>query len=167
MSQGGDMDILEYAMKMEKDGEQYYRRAAEKVNNKGIKTILSMLADEEVKHYNALARIQAQQPTEMAGTVILADAKNVFEQMNESDEKLDVDAGQTELYKEAQRIEEKSRDFYLEKAEEVSEEQQKELFLRLAEEEKKHYFLLENIIEFVSRPEHWLENAEFCHLEEY
>ncbi|MHC4911431.1 MAG: ferritin family protein, partial [Planctomycetota bacterium] len=62
------MDILEYAMKMEKDGEQYYRRTAEKVNNKGIKTILSMLADEEVKHYNALARIQAQQPAEMVET---------------------------------------------------------------------------------------------------
>ncbi len=161
------MDILEYAMKMEKDGEQYYRRTAEKVNNKGIKTILSMLADEEVKHYNALARVQAQQPAEMVETVILADAKNVFEQMIDSGGTLDTDAGQTELYKEAQRIEEKSRDFYLEKAEEVSEEQQKELFLRLAEEEKKHYFLLENIIEFVSRPERWLENAEFCHLEEY
>lgn len=35
------------------------------------------------------------------------------------------------------------------------------------EEEKKHYFLLDNIIEFVSRPEQWLENAEFYHLEEY
>jgi rubrerythrin len=161
------MDIFDYAMKMEKDGEQYYRRVAEKVNNKGIRTILSMLADEEVKHYNALARMQAQQPAEMAETVILADAKNVFEQMNESGEKLDVDATQTELYKEAQRIEEKSRVFYMEKAEEVSGKEQKELFLRLAEEEKKHYLLLENIIEFVSRPEDWLENAEFYHLEEY
>lgn len=161
------MDIFDYAMKMEKDGEQYYRRVAEKVNNKGIKTILSMLADEEVKHYNALAKIKAKQPAEMAETVILADAKNVFEQLNESGEKLNVDATQTELYREAQRIEEKSRVFYMEKAEEVSEKQQKELFLRLAEEEKKHYFLLENIIEFVSRPEHWLENAEFYHLEEY
>ena len=45
--------------------------------------------------------------------------------------------------------------------------QQKDVFLKLADEEKKHYFLLGNIIEFISRPEHWLENAEFHHLEEY
>jgi rubrerythrin len=55
----------------------------------------------------------------------------------------------------------------MEKANEVTEEYQKEIFQRLADEEKKHYFLLENIIEFVSRPETWLENAEFYHLEEY
>lgn len=67
----------------------------------------------------------------------------------------------------AQDIEERSLDFYLEKANEITEEYQKEIFLRLADEEKKHYFLLENIIEFVSRPETCLENAEFYHLEEY
>jgi len=55
----------------------------------------------------------------------------------------------------------------LEKAHEVKEKYQEELFLRLAEEEKKHFFLLKNIVEFVSRPETWLENAEFYHLEEY
>ena len=55
----------------------------------------------------------------------------------------------------------------IEKAQEVPEEYQKRIFLKLAEEEKKHYFLLENIIDFVSRPATWLENAEFCHLEEY
>ena len=67
----------------------------------------------------------------------------------------------------AQDIEKKSRDFYTEKANEVKQEYQKDIFLKLAEEEKKHYFLLENIIDFISRPETWLENAEFNHLEEY
>ncbi len=160
------MNIFEYAMQMEKDGENYYRQLAEKVNNKGIQTILTMLADEEVKHYNALVKIQAQKP-QMAETTILTDAKNVFEQMKEGNEKLNIDVNQIELYKEAQKIEERSINFYLEKADKVTEEYQKELFLKLAEEEKKHYFLLENIIEFVSRPQTWLENAEWHHLDEY
>jgi len=69
--------------------------------------------------------------------------------------------------KKAQDIEKRSWDFYLEKSSEVKLQYQKEFFLKPAEEEKKHYFLLDNIIEFVSRPETWLENAEFCHLEEY
>ena len=58
-------------------------------------------------------------------------------------------------------------DFYQEKAGQMEEEYQREIFTALAEEEKKHFFLLENIIEFVSRPRNWLENAEFHHLDEY
>jgi hypothetical protein len=39
----------------------------------------------------------------------------------------------------------------------------------LAAEEKKHLRIMENIVEFVSRPEpgNWLENAEWYHLDEY
>jgi rubrerythrin len=166
LSRERDMNIFEFAMQMEKDGENCYRQLAKKVNNKGIETILTMLADDEVKHYNAIEKMRASRP-QMAETTILADAKNVFEQMKEGNEKFDIDSGQIELYKKAQGIEKKSRDFYLEKAKEVEEDFQKETFRKLAEEEKKHYFLLENVIQFVSRPQTWLENAEFYHLEEY
>jgi rubrerythrin len=160
------MDIYGYAMQMEKDGENYYRQLAQQSENKGLKTILTMLADEEVKHYNAIEKMKAGEP-QMAETTILADAKNVFVQLKEMGEKFDFNTEQVALYKKAQDIEKKSEDFYREKANDVEEEYQKNLFLKLAEEEKKHYFLLENIIQFVSRPETWLENAEFYHLEEY
>ena len=163
---GGTMNIFEYAMQMEKDGEEYYRQLAGKTANKGLQTILTMLADEEVKHYKTIEKMKTAKP-EMVETTILPDAKNIFIQIKESSKNFDYDTGQIQLYKKAQDIEEKSRDFYLEKANEVEEEYQKEIFLKLADEEKKHYFLLENIIEFVSRPETWLENAEFYHLEEY
>ena len=45
------MDIYEYAMQMEKDGEAYYRDLAGKTSHQGLKSILGMLADAEVKHY--------------------------------------------------------------------------------------------------------------------
>ena len=160
------MDIFEYAMQMEKDGETYYRQLIQMVANKGLKTILTMLADEEVKHYNAIDKIRIGE-SQMTATTILTDAKNIFVQLKNAGTGFDVEKSQVDLYKKAQDIEEKSRDFYLEKANEVGQDYQKQLFLKLAEEEKKHYFLLDNIIEFVSRPEYWLENAEFYHLEEY
>lgn len=160
------MNILEYAMQMEKDGETYYRQLIQQTTNKGLRTILTMLANEEVKHYNAIDKIRTGK-SQMAATTILAGAKNIFVKLKDSSEGFDAEISQIDLYKKAQDIEEKSRDFYLEKANEVDQDYQKELFLKLAEEEKKHYFLLYNIIEFVSRPEHWLENAEFCHLEDY
>jgi rubrerythrin len=160
------MTIFEYAMQVEKDGEEFYRKLLAAVDDKGLKAILTMLADEEVKHYKALKKMQSEE-TGMAETTILSDSKNIFEEMKNSGESIQPDTGQIKLYKEAQNIEQKSREFYQEKAEEVSQEYQRRLFLRLAEEERKHYVLLDNIIEFVQRPDTWLENAEFCHLEEY
>jgi rubrerythrin len=159
-------NIFEYAMQMEKDGEDYYRQLAQQASNDGMRTILTMLADEEVKHYNALEKIQSQK-TQIVESGILTDAKNVFAQIKESGESFDFDISQADLYKKARDIEKKSQDFYTEKASEVTQEYQKELFLKLADEEKKHYVLLDNIIDFVSKPEQWLENAEFFHLEDY
>ncbi len=160
------MNLFEYAMQMEKDGEEYYRTLARQTANKTLQTILTMLADEEVKHHNTIERMQTTE-LRMAEATILTDARNIFVQIKESGESLDFDIKQTDLYRKAQDIEKESQDFYTEKANEVTEEYQKKLFLKLADEERKHYFLLGNIIEFVSKPEHWLENAEFFHLEEY
>ena len=160
------MDILDYAMKMEKDGESFYRQLAKDADSKGVKTIFAMLADEEVRHFNIIQKIKSRTPQQIQDSQILNDVKNVFVQIKESGEKIDYHAKQSELYKKAQDIEELSRKFYLDKAAAAMPEHKK-IFLKLAEEEKKHYFLLENIIQFVSRPEQWLENAEFCHLEDY
>ena len=159
-------NIFQYAMQMEKDGENYYRQLAQQANNNGLKTILTMLADEEVKHYNALENIQSQN-TQIAESGILKDVKNVFIQIRDSGENLNYEINQIDLYKKARDIEQKSQDFYWEKAGEVTQDFQKKLFLKLADEEKKHYVLLDNIIELISRPEQWLENAEFFHLEDY
>lgn len=160
------MDVFEYAMQMEKDGEEFYRQLAQQANNKGLSTILTMLADDEVKHYNAIKTMQTEMP-DMPETTVLSGAKNIFIQMKDSGEHFDLDIKQIDLYKKAQDIEQKSQDFYLQKADEATDKTQKDVFLKLAEEEKKHYFLLGNLIEFVSRPGRWLENAEFFHLEEY
>ena len=160
------MNIFEFAMEKEKYSEDYYRRLADKTNNKGLEVIFNMLADEEAKHYKIVSDMKEDVAPDLADTTVLSDAKDVFTKMRESAQKFSFDISQTELYKKAQDIEKQSQNFYLEKANEA-EETQKEIFLRLAEEEKKHYFLLENIIDFVSRPETWLENAEFYHLDEY
>ncbi len=159
------MDIYEYAMQMEKDGESLYREVASKTGNGGLKTILTMLADAEVKHYRLFQNMKKNDKVGMPDSPILNDVKNVFIQMREK-KQFEADASQIELYKKAQDIEKQSRDFYLDKAEEVVPEQKK-IFLKIAEEEKRHYLILENIIRFVSQPDIWLENPEWYHLEDY
>lgn len=161
------MDIYEFAMQMEKDGEKYYRDSAQKVNNAGLKKILCVLADAEVKHYNILQKMKQNENIQMPDTQILSNVKNIFVQMKEEKDTLGINISQIDLYKNAQDIEKKSNEFYLEKAKEVNDQSQREIFLKIAEEEKKHYSILENIINFVSQPLDWLENAEWYHLEEY
>ncbi len=161
------MDVYEYAMQMEKDGESYYRELTEKIGNRGLKRILSMLADAEVIHYNILLKMKKSEKIEVADASILTDVKNIFIKMKEEKEITGINISQVELYKKAQQIEEKSQIFYLDKAGEVKDLLQKEIFLKIAEEEKKHFFILESIIDFVSQPQRWLEDAEWYHLEEY
>ena len=161
------MDIYEYAMQMEKDGETYYRELVEKVDNKGLKKIFTMLADAEVIHYNLFLKMKKNQVIHMTDTPILSNAKNIFAKMKEEKDTFGVTASQVAVYKKAQDIEKKSQEFYLEKTDEVNIPSQREIFLKIVEEEKKHYLILENIINFVSRPQIWLENAEWYHLEEY
>jgi rubrerythrin len=161
------MDVFDYAMQLEKDGEGYYREGAARSANKGMKKIMTMLADAEVKHYNVFEQMKEHKSVRLPEATILKDVKNVFIAMREEGGLEGISASETELYRKAQDIEKKTEDFYLEKASQVEDAAQKETFLQVAKEENKHYFILDQIIEFVSRPEQWLENAEWYHLEEY
>jgi rubrerythrin len=160
------MDIYEYAMKMEKDGETYYRELAGKTVNKGLKNIFTMLADAEVVHYDIFRKMRDKEKVATGQTEILSGVKNIFEKLREEKD-TEVNDTEIELYKKAQEVEKASRDFYLKQAEEVQDTARKEIFLKIADEENKHYFILERIIDFVSRPLTWLENPEWYHLEEY
>ena len=164
------MDIFTFAMQMEKDGEQYYSELSVKTDNKGIKTILTLLADAEVKHYQILETMsrEADNPV-LAKDTIFQNAKNIFQQMKDDKAAMNIasDVSYVGLYKEALDIESKSKSFYLEKADDVSNQAHKEILLQLAEEEKRHMVLINYIIEFISRPATWLENAEWYHLDEY
>ncbi len=161
------MDIFQFAMQMEKDGEKYYRKLGLKAEPDEIKYILNWLADEEVKHYQTFKAMSLNEAVALPSVDFLKNVKNIFQQMGESQTEWEPNPSLIKSYQKAQDLEEKSRDFYIEKANEVTVPGQKQLFLQIAEEEKKHYFILENIIEFMRRPERWLENAEWMHIDEY
>ena len=56
------MNIYKYAMKMEKDSENYYRELANKTGDLGLQNILKMLANDEVKHYHICLLYTSQSP---------------------------------------------------------------------------------------------------------
>jgi rubrerythrin len=161
------MDIFEFAMQQEKYSENYYRELAGKTSNDGLKNICEMLADEEVKHYKVIQRMRKTIPKKITNTPVLKNAKKVFEKISKSTKPYNFNTSELQLYKKAKDIEQKSKKFYLDKAEEVDDPSQKELFRKLAEEEQKHFIIIENICDFISKPQYFLENAEFHHMEDY
>lgn len=160
------MDIFEFAVQMENDGEQYYRQTAEKTADKGLQAILLMLAEDEQKHAEAIGRMQSE-TVSIQVTTVLDNAKNIFAQMKEFGGQMNLSGDEEQLYRQAMVLEQRSISFYMDRADEVENAEQKAIFERLAEEERKHYRLLQDIAEFVKRPKNWLENAEFSRFEEY
>lgn len=165
------MNIFEFALQLEKDGEDYYRKLASESKTEGLRKIFTMLADEEVKHAKVIKAIRDKiRETQFEDSPLLDNVSNVFQNMKETKQPLHIDATtETEKYRKAMDIEEMSRDFYQEKADKTDNSHRHELFLKLAAEEAKHLRIMENIVEFVSRPEpgNWLENAEWIHLQSY
>jgi len=165
------MNIYAFAMQMEKDGENYYRQLAEQSRSAGLKKIFVMLADEEVKHYHVVELLSKKSGVpQLAETKVLENVKNIFVEMRETREELYIDTtAEAQSYRKARDIEEVSREFYEEKAGQAESEAESMVLRQLAREEAKHLRIMENIVEYVSRPEsgRWLENAEWYHLDEY
>ncbi len=161
------MNIFDYAIKMEKDGEEFYNKLVNKTSNSGFKTILKMLARDEIKHREILEKMKANSESMMAETKILSEAKNVFQKMQDKKTDIISEDEALDLYNQAKDIEKKSEDFYKEKANEVDSAEQKKLLLKIADEEKRHLHLLDNITELLLRPKQWIETGEFIHLEDY
>jgi len=162
------MNIYKYAMQLEKDSENYYNKLMNETDDVGLQTILKMLAGEEAKHFSIVEQMMKNNThPELTETDLLKNVRNIFEKIKGKKLKFNFDLTQADFYRKAQEFEEKSYRHYLEMSDKVEVEAQKNLLLKLAEEEKKHMFLLENLVEFVSRPETWIENAEFNHLVEY
>ena len=160
------MDVFTYAMDMEKESERYYRELGRNCGNIELDSVFGLLADEEAKHHGLLKEMRAGSTVKEIQSQLLADVKTVFQQIRAKGE-FTCSLDQVELYERAQEVERKTRVHYLERTEQADDEAERALFERLAEEEQKHWALLDNIIELVSRPEQWIEDAEFTHLDDY
>ncbi len=155
------MNVYEYAMKVEKEGEAYYRELAAVATNPGLKRIFNMLAEEEVKHYNVFKNMMKKEALDLDKLDLITDTKTIFQTLNEEKNSVDLDKEQIQFYKDAIAREENSHNFYADKACEIEDEKEKAIFLQIAEEETKHKKVLEEIVLFLEEPADWVASAEF------
>lgn len=161
------MDVYGFAMQMEKDGEAYYRVCAAKSASAGLNRILLLLAAAEATHFELFRRMKAREEAVLPDAALLDLVKNVFVEIREREGTAGARTSEVELYRKALELERKSWELYGSFAERAASPIERLTFERVAVEERRHYRIVEGIIDFVSRPEQWLENAEWNHLEEY
>jgi rubrerythrin len=161
------MDVFDFALRLERDGEAYYRECAAKTAGAGLQRILLMLADAEAAHYAVFLRMQAREEAALPDTPLLEQVKNVFAEIREREGIVGARTAEVDLYRKALELERRSWEFYGAAADQAASPAEKLTFERVAVEERRHYRIVEGIVDFVSRPEQWLENAEWHHLEDY
>lgn len=164
------MNIFEFAMKMEEDGRAYYLEHAEKAENPALKRVLNEMADDELKHYKIIEALRNQETAEYLDnnkTTIIDTVKNIFEVLKEENKEYTTQSDFRKIWEVALETEKKAESFYREKADEVDDENNKRILKKIADEEHNHWVAIENVIQFLDKPNRWLENAEWNNLETY
>ncbi len=154
------MDLFEFSIQMEKDAEALYRKMAENAPVEGIKKVLLLLAEDEVKHRVAIEQLKKKLDVPAQQGVAL-DIKTVFDDMKQDGKTTQMSVDAIEDYQKAVEIERRGMAFYKEKFEEADDPISKQLFEVLMKQETYHLRTCENLLERVQKPEWWVENAEF------
>jgi rubrerythrin len=137
------VNIFEYAKKLEKDSELFYRDLAERSFEIGVAVILARLADEEVRHFIAVEALERGETPSLGESDVLADARNVIDLVREKDGLLREDLPEAEVFTLALDIEQKSSDFYEDCIKKTQNDAHREIFSRLARQEHEHYMTIE------------------------
>lgn len=162
------MNIFEFAMQMETDGRNYYLNQAEKTDHPMLKKILLEMADDELKHYNIFKRLRdghAAEYDEAKKTTIISSAKNIFQTMKDQGSDFAGDENVVNIWAQAREVEKKAEKFYREKADETDDDNANHILNRIADEEHMHWATIDNVINFLDKPNQFLENAEWNNLE--
>ncbi len=167
------MNVLEFAINMENDGERYYREQAELNRDNGLFVVCSMLADDERNHAALLKSRYENGAFDLAEGSDVDRVGNVFSGL--------VDVGfyekelldQLDFYRLASDRERESIVLYSEMLEEAVSQGDVQgakdvlLFEFLIKQEEEHLRVLEELVKLLSHAEEWVENAEFGNREEY
>jgi rubrerythrin len=161
------MNSIEFAIKMELDGEKYYREQAENNQDNPLNIIFVFLADDEKGHAALLQNELEKITYDLADNQTLAETNNVFKERGDFKNKFEKIPNQLDVYRMALQMEKDSIELYQKFFTESTDEQTKKLFGYLVKQEENHFKIFDNLITLVERPEEWVEDAEFGVREEY
>lgn len=162
------MNVFDYAMKMELEGKAFYQKLASETDSEGLRKIFTELADDEQKHYTVFSKLKEKEGvSSMLDSSALEDAKNLFAELQADQSARNLLKSNLDAYQYAMKAEKESAELYRDAAARETEESIKNLLLKIAVEEDKHFNILENIFDFVNAPTQSLVWSEFSNLNEF
>lgn len=160
------MNVLDFAMKIELQGKAYYENMAASAGLPGLKTIFTELAADEQKHYDVLRGLKGGETWGMADSRAVEHARSVFTELLRDPNAAAGLHEALDVYRLALKVEAESVKLYEDMAKKEEDPAIVQLYLTIANEEKKHYNVVENICDFVTRPKYYLAWREFSNLDE-
>jgi rubrerythrin len=160
------MDVLELAKNIEKEGREYYLKLAKESPETSLAGVFNFLANEEQRHYDIFDALQRKAPVSTEPGTASAEAKKMFAGLSSHFALPEMFYDYTAAYMRALEMEKKSIALYDGMLAKASSAEDKRILSFLILEEQKHEHLMEHLIEFVNKPNVFLETAEFNHLEE-
>src|SRR4030042_1810843 len=157
--------LIEEAIKLEINGQAFFNQAAEITRNELGKKMFVRLAKEEVKHLEAFSRlfssvIKSEEWKKQVEREQLKGSSAVIEELSQRMKRAE---GQSEI--EALRIgmelETKAVEFFTKSASGMDDAEAKEIFEKIADEERFHYDLLLAQHDSVTGSGFWLDSSEF------
>jgi rubrerythrin len=170
---GIDMStIWDVAKKMELEGKKMYESLATKAPGQGLAGVFAALALEEQRHWDLFDSLEKSMPAgSFATSPALIDIDGVFQEIrdefNNDDTGLKALTNAETLYNKALVLEKKSVAEYTKLRDSTDDEFQQGIVGMIIDEEERHVELIEGLIDFVSRPQEWLEDAEIHHGDDY
>jgi rubrerythrin len=162
------MNIFDFAMKMEMDGKAYYEQLARQSSLAGLQTIFTRLAEDEQKHYEIFQELRRSgKVPAMKESSALTNARNVFTELLGGAVAGAASKDDLAAYRHAMKLEADSFRLYEDAAARETAADVRDLLLKIADEEHKHFNILENIYAFVDAPNQYLAWGEFSNIGEF
>jgi rubrerythrin len=157
------MNILDFAMEMDRSGRDYYRQMALKAHSPGVRQLFGRMAKEEERLMEEYRRMKADDPDRRAESPMLQMADNPFRHQAA----LTPPHDELEAYRLVLAMEGKACQLLQSAASQEADGAAGAILRRVAAMECGELKEVEEIYDFVSAPSEYLAWAEFSNLDEF
>lgn len=166
-----DRERVDFALRTESDGSGFYENASGRTDNKLARAAFAMLAKEEERHVELIRALG--QRLEGSGEPVEAESRTqkdlarsvhtIYGEATDASAEADLDAG--EAYRKAIELEKKISSLYYGYIEDCESDEAKHLFKVLHKEEQDHLALLEDMLNYLTRPDDWFVDRDMVLLD--
>ena len=156
-----DRERVEFALKTEQDGHEFYQMAAKKTAHKLARAAFELLGKEELRHVELIEALgkqmggEGEAPTlaEVNRKTLESGLKTIYDSAQEGPIEDEMDS--VAAYEQAIELEKKITGLYAEYTKVCDDDGAKRLFDVLQKEEEHHLSLLEDMHAYLTKPEEW------------